>query len=146
MYAHKIAVLLDRIADTYYGLPLFYRNELCRGKDGKPLTRAEWEAVPRPAIFEVSYLGGWNRRRPIFNKGWINMSDEHIWVEPFARVRHLPAVRQYSRKVYGDPDALDRKVRTKFLRELVLMFKSVFSQKRCSQWKRAAGPSSSPLS
>ena len=137
VYAHKIAVILDRVADTYYGLPLCYRNALAKGKDGKPLTRAEWEAVPRPAIFEVSYLGGWNRRRPIFNKGWINMSDEHIWVEPFARVRHHPAFKHYSQRKYGDPDALDRKVMTKLLREVALMFKSVFSQKLLTNYQEA---------
>ena len=137
LYAHKIAVILDHVADTYYGLPLCFRNQLAKGRDGKPLTRAEWEAVPRPAIFEVSYLGGWNRRTPIFNKGWINMSDEHIWVEPFARVRHHPAFKYYSLKKYGDPDALDRKVMQKLLRELALMFKSVFSQKLLTNYQEA---------
>jgi hypothetical protein len=57
LYVHKIAVILDKVADTYYGLPLASNHRLCNGKDGKPLTRAEWEAVPRPAIFAVSYLG-----------------------------------------------------------------------------------------
>jgi len=137
LYAHKIAVILDEVADTYYGLPLCYRNQLATGKDGKPLTRAEWEAVPRPAIFKVSYLGGWNRRRPISNKGWINMSDEHIWVEPFARVRHHPAFKHYSQRKYGDPNALDRKVMAKLLREVALMFKSVFSQKLLTNYQEA---------
>ena len=135
--AHKIAVILDEVADTYYGLPLCYRNQLAMGKDGKPLTRVEWEAVPRPAIFKVSYLGGWNRRRPIFNKGWINMSDEHIWVEPFARVRHHPAFKHYSQRKYGAPNALDRKVMTKMLREVALMFRSVFSQKLLTNYQEA---------
>lgn len=137
VYAHKIAVILDKVADTYYGLPLCFENELAKGKDGKPLTRAEWEAVPRPAIFEVSYLGGWNRRTPIFNRGWINMSREHIWVEPFARVRHHPAFRAYSQKRYGDPAALDQKIMRKLMRELALMFKSVFSQKLITNYQEA---------
>ncbi len=135
--AHKIAVILDQVADTYHGLPLCYRNELATGKDGKPLTRAEWEAVPRPAIFEVSYLGPWNRRTPISNQGWLNMSDEHIWVEPYARVRHHPAFRYYSERTYGDADALDRKIRQKLLRELSLMFKSVFGQKLLTNYQEA---------
>lgn len=135
--AHKIAVILDEVADTYYGLPLCYRNKLAKGKDGQPLTRAEWEALPRPAIFEVGPLGGWNRRTPIFNQGWLNMSDEHIWVEPFARVRNHPAFKYYSQKKYGDPEALERKIMQKLLRELVLMFKSVFSQKLLHNYQEA---------
>ena len=77
-YVHKIAVILDQVADTYYGLPLCDHNELAKGKDGKPLTRAEWEAVPRPAIFEVSYLGGWSRRLPGGSRGWLNMMDVFV--------------------------------------------------------------------
>ena len=137
LYAHKIAVILDEVAETYYGLPLCHENELAVGRDEQPLTRAEWEAVPRPAIFEVSYLGGWNRRTPIFNKGWINMSGEHIWVEPFARVRHHPAFKYYSQRTYGDPEALDRKIMTRLLREVALMFKSVFSQKLLTNYQEA---------
>ena len=137
LFAHKIAVILDEVADTYYALPLSFKNELATGRDGGPLTREEWEAVPRPAIFEVSYLGPWNRRLPLGSKGWLNMFDEHIWVEPFARVRHHPAFRHYSQVKYGDPDALDRKVRTKLLREVGLMFKSVFSQKLLTNYQEA---------
>ncbi len=137
LYAHKVAVLLDQVADTYFGLPLCFDNKLAMGKDGKPLTRAEWEAVPRPAVFEVSYLGGWNRRTPHFNQGWLNMSDEHIWVEPFARTRHHPAFKHYSQVKYGDPEALDRKVMRKLMRELSLMFKSVFSQKLLTNYQEA---------
>lgn len=136
-YVHKIAVILDQVADTYYGLPLCDHNELANGKDGKPLTRAEWEAVPRPAIFEVSYLGGWSRRLPGGSRGWLNMMDEHIWVEPYARVHLHPAFRYYSEKTYGDPDALDRKITQKLLRELSLMFKSVFSQKLLTNYQEA---------
>ncbi|MBT7303756.1 MAG: hypothetical protein HN849_29770, partial [Victivallales bacterium] len=136
-YAHKIALLLDHVADTYYGLPLSYANELATGKDGGPLTRAEWEAPRPPGIFEVGELGGWNRRQPIFNKGWINMSDEHIWVEPFARVRHHPAFKYYSQKTYGDPEALDRKIMTKLLREVAMMFRNCFSQKLLTNYQEA---------
>ncbi len=135
--AHKIAVILDEVADAYYGLPLSANNKLANGKDGQPLTRAEWEAVPRPAIFERSYLGPWNRRQPTGSVGWLNMYKEHIWAEPFARVRHHPAFKYYSQKKYGDPDALDRKIMTKLLRELKLMFESVFSQRLKSGYQDA---------
>ena len=134
---HKIAILLDRVADTYYGLPLASNNNLCNGRDGKPLTRAEWEAVPRPAIFEVSYLGPWSKRMPYSSPGWLNMMDEHIWVEPFARVRHHPVFKQVSQKLHGDPEALDRKVMSKLMRELSLMFQSVFSQKLLHNYQEA---------
>ncbi len=137
VYVHKLAVLLDEVAETYYGLPLCDGNELCGGQDGQGLTRAEWEAVPRPAIFQVGALGPWNRRTPIFNRGWINMSDEHIWVEPFARVRHHPTFKDYSRRKYGDPEALDRRIMTRVMRELVLMFKSVFAQKLFNNYQEA---------
>ncbi|MBI3922951.1 MAG: NPCBM/NEW2 domain-containing protein [Armatimonadetes bacterium] len=137
LYAHKIAVLLDMVADTYYGLPLAANNKLCNGKDGKPLTRTEWEAVPRPAIFEVSYLGAWSKREPYSSPGWLNMMGEHVWVEPFARVRNHPSFKFYSQKKYGDPEALDRKVITKLLRELSLMFQSVFSQKLLHNYQEA---------
>lgn len=137
LYVHKMALLLDHAADTYYGLPLVDRNRVAKGKDGKPLTRAEWEAVPRPNYFKVSYLGGWNRRRPIFNTGWLNMGKEHIWVEPLAQVRHHPQFKAYSKAVYGDPEALDRKIKKKLLRELGMMFKSVFSQKLLTNYQEA---------
>jgi hypothetical protein len=137
LYVHKIAILLDKVADTYYGLPLASNHRLCNGKDGKPLTRAEWETVPRPAIFEVSYLGAWSKRQPYSSPGWLNMLHEHIWVEPFARVRHHPAFKEVSRQLYGDPEALDRKVQTKLLRELSLMFQSVFSQKLLHNYQEA---------
>ncbi len=137
LYAHKIAVILDRVADTYYGLPLCYMNEIAGGEDGQGLTRAEWEAVDRPAIFENSDIGRWNRRNPTGNRGWLNMIDEHIWVEPFALVRHHPSFRHYSRETYGDPDALDRRVRSKLLRELSLMFQSCFSQKLLHNYQEA---------
>jgi len=136
-YVHKIAVLLDKVSDTYYGLPLAANNKLCNGKDGKLLTRSEWEAVPRPAIFEVSSLGPWSKRMPYSSPGWLNMMDEHIWVEPFARVRHHPAFKQVSQQRYGDPEALDRKVMSKLLRELSLMFQSVFSQKLLHNYQEA---------
>lgn len=137
LYVHKIAVILNQVADTYYGLPLASNHRLCNGRDGKPLTRAEWEAVPRPAIFAVSYLGAWSKRQPYASPGWLNMLHEHIWVEPFARVRHHPAFKEVSRQLYGDPEALDRKVRTKLLRELSLMFQSVFSQKLLHNYQEA---------
>ncbi|MCK5805775.1 MAG: hypothetical protein KAI66_23290, partial [Lentisphaeria bacterium] len=137
LYAHKIAVILDQVADTYYGLPLASNHRLCNGRDGKPLTRTEWEAVPRPAIFKVSYLGPWSKRKPYSSPGWLNMMDEHIWVEPFARTRHHPAFKEVSRQLYGDAEALDRKIMTKLMRELSLMFQSVFSQKLLHNYQEA---------
>ena len=137
LYVHKIAIILDQVADTYYGLPLASSHRLCNGKNGEPLTRAEWEAVPRPAIFEVSYLGPWSKRKPYSSPGWLNMMDEHIWVEPFARTRHHPAFKEVSRQLYGDPEALERKVMSKLMRELSLMFQSVFSQKLLHNYQEA---------
>ncbi|MEN6305670.1 MAG: hypothetical protein ABFD96_23300, partial [Armatimonadia bacterium] len=137
LYVHKVAVLLDEVADTYYGLPLAWDNHLCMGKEGKGLSRAEWEALPRPAIFEVGELGAWGRRMPHSSPGWLNMMDEHIWVEPFGRVRHHPAFKAYSMIKYGDPEALDKKISYKLMRELALMFKGVFSQKLLTNYQEA---------
>ncbi|MEI6503880.1 MAG: hypothetical protein WCP21_22945, partial [Armatimonadota bacterium] len=137
LYVHKIAILLDKVADTYYGLPLGAGNRICMGRDGKGLSRAEWEAVPRPAIFEVSYLGAWSKREPYSSPGWLNMLGEHIWIEPFGRVRHHPAFKQVSQKLYGDPEALDKKIMEKLVREEALMFKSVFSQKLLHNYQEA---------
>ncbi len=124
VYAHKLAVLLDHIADTYYGLPLSFRNEIAKGKDGQPLTRAEWEAQPRPAVFTKCPLGEWNRMNPLMARGWLTTEREQRLAEPFARVRHHPAFRYYSQKKYGDPDALDRKITTRLMREVALMLES----------------------
>ncbi len=137
LFVHKIAVILDQVADTYYGLPLCGGNELCLGKEGKGLSRAEWEAVPRPAVFEVGPLGPWNRRLPLGSRGWLNMFDEQIWAEPFARVRHHPAFKEVSRQKHGDPEALDRKVMTKLLREISLIFQTCFSQKLLHNYQEA---------
>jgi hypothetical protein len=43
--AHKIAIILDKVADTYYGLPLARENTLAT-YEGKPLTRAAWQGAP----------------------------------------------------------------------------------------------------
>ncbi len=130
LYAHKLAVLLDRVADVYYGLPFAYNNELATDVGGKPLTRAAWEAFTRP-VRAGSLLGGssnncfaWNRRSPVFNRGWVFLAREAIWAEPFARVRHHPAFKEYSRRRYGDPEALERKITDKLLHDLALLFRS----------------------
>jgi len=125
LHVHKLAALLDRVADVYYGLPLSFRNELATGEDGQPLTRAEWETWPRP--IRAGSTGNkslWNRGRPCISRGWIFQGNELTWVEPFARVRHHPTFKYYSQKTYGDPEALDRKIMTKLMRELALLFES----------------------
>jgi hypothetical protein len=71
------------------------------------------------------------------SRGWLNMLQEHIWVQPFALVRHHPAFRYYSQKKYGDPSALDRKIRTRLMRELSLMFQSVFVQRLFHNYQEA---------
>lgn len=135
--AWKIALILDKVSDTYYSLPPCYGNEICTGKDGKPLTRAEWEAIERPAIFQLSSLGPWNRRSPMFNRGWLRLANEAIWAEPFARVRHRPAFKHYSKKVHDAPDALDRKVRRQLMREISLSWESICSQRMVSNYQDA---------
>lgn len=136
LYVHKIAIVLDKVADTYYGLPLAAYNRLAT-LEGKPLTREAWLKVPQPGIFELTPLGAWGRRMPFSSPGWLNMMDEHIWVEPFARVRHHPHFKAVSQKLYGDPEALERKIREKLIGDLVLMFKTAFSQKLLTNYQEA---------
>ena len=127
LFVHKLAVLLDRVADVYYGLPPSYRNLVMTGKDGAPLTRARWEAMPRPVrtVTDPKEKFSWNRRLPQVNCGWLFLFKEYLWVEPFARVRHHPTFKTYSARKYGDPEALDRKIMKKLMREIALMFESI---------------------
>jgi len=127
LYVHKLAVLLDRVADVYYGLPPSFRNLVMEGTDGGPLTRAEWEAMSRPvrSTPDLDTRFYWNRRLPLVNCGWLFLFKEYLWVEPFARVRHHPSFKTYSAKTYGDPDALDRKIMQKLMRDIALMFESI---------------------
>ena len=127
LHVHKLAVLLDRVADAYYGMPPSYRNLVMKGRDGGPLTRSEWEAMPRPVRSDpgLEKRFYWNRRLPLVNCGWLYLFKEYLWVEPFARVRHHPSFKTYSEKTYGDPDALDRKVMKKLMREIAFMFESI---------------------
>ncbi len=62
-YVHKIAVFMDRMADIYYGLPLSDCNELARRKDGRQITRADWESLPRP-VPEGDVFGHRYQARP----------------------------------------------------------------------------------
>jgi len=140
VHVHKLAVLLDRVADVYYGLPLCDHNKLAVGRDGKPLTRAEWNAAPRPIKLGRSYLGFWSRRTPAASAGWLAYSDEYLWVEPFARVRHHPVFKRYSQEKYGDPEALDRKIMTKLMREIAWMFETVCSQRLRANYQVAKYP------
>jgi hypothetical protein len=121
---HKLAVLLDRVADVYYGLPLSCMNDV------SPVARPEWESLQRP-VRDGAALGpssinkpAWNRRSPVTSRGWIQQANECIFVEPFARVRLHPAFKFYSQKNYGDPEALDRKVMTKLMREVAMLYES----------------------
>ncbi|MBO5724257.1 MAG: hypothetical protein J6S58_05450 [Lentisphaeria bacterium] len=139
LYPYKAALILDHAADTYYALPLAFSNLFAKGKDGRELSRAEWEKVPRPVIFRHNELGPWNRRRPFSagDKGWINMHKEAIWCEPFALMRHHPAFRYYSKKKYGSEDALEKKVIRKLIREIILTYKACFSQRLMSNYQEA---------
>ena len=139
LYPYKAALILDHAADTYYALPLSFSNLFAKGKDGRELSRAEWEKAPRPIVFQHSSLGPWNRRRPFSagDKGWINMHKEAIWCEPFAMMRHHPAFRYYSKKKYGSADALEKKVTRKLIREIILTYKACFSQRLISNYQEA---------
>lgn len=123
----KAAALLDEFAQTYYGLPLAFNNEIATAPDGEPLTRADWEGLEHPpGLFEPSEIGTWNRRRPLFPRGWVALGggSETFWVQPFARVRHHPAFREYSRQRYGDAEALEQRIMHKLMRESRRMFTS----------------------
>ena len=63
------------------------------------------------------------------------MSHEPIWVEPFARVRRHPAFKYYSQMKYGDPEALDRKILTRLVREIALSYEGIFSQRLVANYQ-----------
>jgi len=139
LYPYKAALILDHAADTYYALPLAFSNLFAKGKDGLELSRAEWENVRRPVVFQHNELGPWNRRRPFSagDKGWINMHKEAIWCEPFALMRHHPAFKYYSKMKYGSEDALEKKVIRKLMREIILTYKACFSQRLMTNYQEA---------
>ena len=126
LYPYKAAVILDRIAETYYALPLALNNLDPAGKDGLGLSRAEWEALPRPNIWaKMPKLGWWNRNNPTYARGWMVLGREGAAVYEYALLRHHPAFRYYSRKKYGDPGKIDKLVRTKLAREINLGYTSI---------------------
>lgn len=129
LYVHKTAVMLDQVAEVYWGLPPAYLNDVATNPDGTPLTREDWENLESPRYFEQSDIGIWQRFRPSFgNRGWIsikgsNWNAEYSWVEPFARMRHHPAFKQVSKEKYGSEEALDQKVSEMLIREIAHLFK-----------------------
>ena len=131
LFVHKIAVILDLVSDTYYGLPLFYYNE------HKPLTRKEWLSNTTPNVFEPSPFGVWNRGLNNSNRGWLALGDEYIWAEPFALVKSHPAFKEVSVQKYGNPDALEKKVKEKLMKELCLSFRNIFSQRLMTNYQDA---------
>jgi len=52
-------------------------------------------------------------------------------------VRHHPAFKYYSQKLYGDPEALDRKIMTKLVAEIARAFRTIFSQKLLANYQEA---------
>lgn len=129
LYVHKTAVMLDQVAEVYWGLPPAYLNDVATNREGTPLTRKDWENLESPRYFRQSDIGIWQRFRPSFgNRGWIsikgsNWNAEYSWVEPFARMRHHPAFKQVSKERYGDENALDQKVSTRLINEVAHLFK-----------------------
>lgn len=128
-YVHKTALMLDMVAEVYWGLPPVYMNEVASNPEGTPLTRRDWEELETPRFFEQSRIGIWNRAKPTMNRGWISIkgsswNSELSWVEPFARMRHHPAFREYSKNKYGNPEALNEKVLTMLIGDLAHLFKA----------------------
>ncbi len=137
IYPYKMAVLLDLVADTYYSLPLSHDNTIFQGVDGKGFTRADWEKPREPNYFQATELGTWNRRSPIQNRGWLNMLAEPIWIEPYARLRHHPAFKYYSKQKYGDENALAEKVNKQLIKEIILAYKQIFAQRLIANYQDA---------
>lgn len=126
LYPYKAAVILDRMAESYYALPLSLNNLDPAGKDGLGLSRSEWEALPRPNIWaKMPAIGWWNRNNPTFARGWMVLGREGAAIYEYALLHHHPAFRYYSKKKYGDPAKIDELVRTKLAREINLGYTSV---------------------
>lgn len=126
-FAYKAAVLIDLIAETYYALPLVLDNLNIAGKDGLGLTRAEWERYPgRPNIWaRMPKEGWWNRGIPFNGRGWAIEGGEGSAAMGFALLRHHPAFKYYSKRKYGDVDAINARVCRMFCREVAMNYTSL---------------------
>ena len=126
-FAYKAAVLLDRIAETYYALPLVLNNLNIAGRDGLGLTRAEWENFPgRPNIWaRMPKEGWWNRGIPFNGRGWAIEGGEGAAACAFALLRHHPAFKYYSKRKYGDENALNDIVCRKYCREVSMNYTAI---------------------
>lgn len=126
-FAYKAAVLMDRIAETYYALPLVLDNLNIAGADGLGLTRKEWENFPgRPNIWaRMPKEGWWNRGIPFNGRGWAIEGGEGTAAYAFALLRHHPAFKYYSKVKYGDENALNDIVCRKYCREVSMNYTAI---------------------
>ena len=128
--AKTIAIILDRLATVYPGLPLYdvaRAHGFARGRDGKSyLTREEYRSVKRPEPYEFPFY--W-RNAYSFAKlnwglaGWQDgvMKQAGYLAELFALVRHHPEFRKYGIEHYGSEVAFDQHLRTHLLEEAAQM-------------------------
>ena len=127
IFAYKAAVLMDRITEVYYSLPLVLNNLNIAGRDGLGLTRAEWENFPgRPNIWaKMPKEGWWNRGIPSNGRGWAIEGGEGGSAYGFAILRHHPAFKYYSKMKYGSENSLNDIVCRKFCREVAMNYTSI---------------------
>lgn len=126
--ARQLAVILDRIAEVYPGLPLVSQqigHGLARNKAGDGyLTREEYLAHPRPFFYgKVAWEQGiYDYNYDKLNggiSGWWDgvMDQEGMLAQAFDLLRDNPAVRAYSEEKYGEEGAWEEKVRKGYLDE-----------------------------
>ena len=126
-YARKLLVILRRFAQVYPALPLWWvpsgttvdyawlraqadrdpkRFAVAVGKDGRDLTRAEFDAWPRPCRHGLPPWKGRNRLG-LFNINCCYYAGVDPTVKAFLLVRHAKSMREYSQQVFGQPDRLE---------------------------------------
>ncbi|MBN1673628.1 MAG: hypothetical protein JXR37_21455 [Kiritimatiellae bacterium] len=133
--ARTLAVVLDRLADVYPGLPLHeavVAQGFPRGRDDRHyLTREEYlshdpQGSGTPFWYRAHYnLARLNWDIPGWHDGVIGQAGEIV--EAFDLIRDHPAVRAYSVEKYRDPGAWERRVRERLVQE-------VWREARCGRF------------
>lgn len=131
--ARQLAVILDRLADVYPGLPLYTADQghgFALGPDAKSyLTREQYLALPRPSPYDMPfYYRGYNYDK--LNHGISSWQDGVMaqcgdFAEAFDLIRDYPAVKAFSQEKYGDPGAWEKRVRERVMEEMGRMCSAV---------------------
>ncbi|MBA7483627.1 hypothetical protein ES707_19144 [subsurface metagenome] len=121
--AVQLAVILDRLAEVYPGIPINYGcggfQSIVLGRDGERcMTKDEYLSLKRPFKYGYTDKPFYHRLRGNFTKlslsqGWNHdqiVQQLSFFAIAFDLIRYREEVKEYSMKKYGDRDAWDKKV------------------------------------